>query len=423
MKVLIVNTYDKGGAANACLRLHEGLLQKNIDSKVLLKKKEKEFPRTFQIQNTNYSNKYQLLKQKWLGFLRVVGILEYSRKTLESKFKKQRPVGLEMFSFPYSNYDITSSPLYQEADIIHLHWVANFLDYESFFSKNTKPVIWTLHDMNPFTGGEHYLETFLGIDDFGYPVTRTFSAQDNVVTKKNLLLKQKVLRRVSNLIIVAPSVWLCQLAQESSVFNNKNVCCIPNGINSEIFQPRDRNYSRDILNIPKDKTVILFVADSIRNHRKGYVYLKKAFNMMQRSDVILCAIGSIKNELDAVKNTIQLGVINDERLMSIAYSAADVFVVPSLMDNLPNTVLESLVCGTPVIGFPVGGIPDMVKHGYNGLLTTEVNALALFEAITLFLNTKDNFKRSAIRTDALVKYDLSIQSDEYIKLYQKIMSR
>ncbi|WP_417197995.1 glycosyltransferase [Bizionia sp.] len=422
MKILIVNTYDRGGAANACLRLHEGLLHKAVDSKVLLRHKEKSLPKTFQFHKSHSSkSKFHILKEKVLLFLRVMGILNKPKPSKEQQFLKQRESGLELFSFPDSNFDITSSPLYQEADIINLHWVASFLDYESFFRKNTKPVVWTLHDMNPFTGGEHYLETTLGIDSVGEPLSRELSELEKRVFKENLSLKFKAIQSASNISIVAPSEWLGLEAQNSTVFKSKPVYCIPYGINAEVFQPRNRNYSRAILNIPKNKKVILFVADSISNHRKGYAYLKKAFDLMQRDDVILCAVGSKKSALESVKNTIELGSIYDERLMSMAYSAADVFVIPSLMDNLPNTVLESLMCGTPVIGFPIGGIPDMIQDGENGLLTKTVNSMALLDTIDTFLVTMDSFDRESIRAHAIKKYDLKIQADSYIDLFKTIL--
>jgi len=138
MKILIVNTYDSGGAANACLRLHEGLLQVGVDSKALIKRKEKPLPQTFKFQKTyNRINKFQILKEKVILFFRVMGILNKPKASQNQLFLKQRQSGLELFSFPQSEFDITCSPLYQEADIINLHWVANFLDYESFFRKNT----------------------------------------------------------------------------------------------------------------------------------------------------------------------------------------------------------------------------------------------------------------------------------------------
>ncbi|TXE17130.1 glycosyltransferase [Psychroserpens burtonensis] len=422
MKILIVNTYDRGGAANACLRLHEGLLLKNVDTNVLLRRKEKNIPQTFQFHNTHKpKSKLQVLKEKSVVFLRIMGVLQKPKQSLKSRFLTQRQEGLELFTFPHSNFDVTTSPLYQEADIINLHWVANFLDYESFFRKNTKPVVWTLHDMNPFTGGQHYLETFLGVDESGNPIKRVLAEEETRVSNANLMIKENSIKSTSNITVVTPSKWLCQAAKESDMFSAKKIYHIPYGLDSKVFQPRDRDYSRDILNIPKNKKVILFVADSISNHRKGYAYLKKALDMIKLDDVVLCAVGGKTSELESEKSAIELGLIYDERLMSIVYSAADVFVIPSLMDNLPNTVLESLMCGTPVIGFSVGGIPDMIEHNINGLLVDNISSQSLVKTIKQFFATIDNFNRSSIRTTAVKKYDLAVQANAYTKLFEDIL--
>jgi glycosyltransferase involved in cell wall biosynthesis len=225
---------------------------------------------------------------------------------------------------------------------------------------------------------------------------------------------------VDNLTIVAPSEWLAQEARKSEVFKGKSVLCIPYGLNAEIYSPRDQDYSRDLLNIPRNKKVILFVADSISNNRKGFIFLKRAFQQLTNENVVLCAIGQKNSELDCIDNILELGPIYDERLMSIAYSAADVFVIPSLMDNLPNTVLESIMCGTPVIGFPVGGIPEMIVDGENGLLTKDISVSSLVETLSKFLDFPGRFDRKRIRENAVEKYEQKVQAERYISLFKKI---
>jgi glycosyltransferase involved in cell wall biosynthesis len=304
-----------------------------------------------------------------------------------------------------------------------LHWVAGFLDYSSFFQKNTKPVVWTLHDMNPFTGGEHYVEEYLGIDDLGHPINRKISKEEINLAQENISIKMKAISKIDNLTIVAPSEWLAEEARKSEVFKGKPVFCIPYGLDSEIFAPRDKNYSRALFNIPKDKTVILFVADSIDNHRKGFIFLQKAFQQIANSNIVLCAIGNKNSDLESIENILELGPIYDERLMSIAYSAADVFILPSLMDNLPNTVLESLMCGTPVIGFSVGGMQDMIQDRANGFLTEEISVESLVKSINEFLKNTDCFNKIEIRENALKKYDQKVQSQRYIDLFTNILNK
>ena len=424
MKVLVVNTYDRGGAANACLRLYQGLLDEGIDASLLLKRKQKNLPNAEILAPQKQKKSIlQKLKAKLKTLMRELNLIKKESTSPQLSFLKNRPQGLELFSFPDSNFDITDSPLYQEADIINLHWVAGFLDYKSFFEKNTKPVVWTLHDMNPFTGGEHYEENYSGIGIDGFPMERIREQREKNISDKNLALKIKSLQPATNLTIVAPSQWLADEARKSEVFKNRRVLRIPYGLDSEIFKPVDRAYSREIFNIPTGKKVILFVADSISNNRKGFIFLKKAFEQLTRDDVILCAIGQKNGELASLNNVLELGPIYDERLMSVVYSAADVFVIPSLMDNLPNTVLESLMCGTPVIGFPVGGIPDMIEHGKNGLLTKDVSVSGLKDTLLEFLDSANDFNRNSIREDAKNKYDLKIQAQAYIDLFRDILKK
>jgi glycosyltransferase involved in cell wall biosynthesis len=311
--------------------------------------------------------------------------------------------------------------LYKDASIVNLHWVADFLDYKSFFEKNTKPVIWTLHDMNPFTGGEHYEEEYFGIDELGFPIKRNISDEELRVAKENIAIKKQALAKVANLTIVAPSEWLAAEARKSEVFINREVHCIPYGLDSEVYGPRDKNHSRELLNIHKDKKVILFVADSIDNNRKGFVFLKKAFEQLADPNLFLCSIGNKNSDLESLDTILELGPIYDERMMSVAYSAADVFVIPSLMDNMPNTVLESLMCGTPVIGFPVGGIPDMIQDGINGFITDEISVSSLVKTINKFLNNPSCFDPIEIRNDAVKKHDQKVQSQQYIDLFESTL--
>jgi glycosyltransferase involved in cell wall biosynthesis len=424
MKVLLVNTYDKWGAANSCLRMHNGLLKSGVDSRVLLRYKEKNISFTEVLKpRIQVTSKFQRVKIKFRVILKKRKVLKQKPASENELFLRNRQKGLEAFSFPDSKFDITKSEPYNDAVIVNLHWVADFLDYSSFFKKNKKPVVWTLHDMNPFTGGEHYLEKYLGIDTLGFPLKRHITDEELRIAKKNILIKTQALSNVDNLTIVAPSQWLAEEARRSDVFKNFAVFCIPYGLDAEIFKPRGKNYSRDLLGIPKDKKVVLFVADSIDNSRKGFVFLKKALEHVSDQNLFLCTVGAKKNVIETTENILELGAIYDERLMSVAYSAADVFVIPSLMDNLPNTVLESLMCGTPVIGFPVGGIPDMIQDSVNGFITEEISVDSLVKTINKFLNNPSCFNEIEIRHNALNKYDQKVQSQRYIDLFVKILNK
>ncbi len=420
MKILHINTYDTGGAGKACMRLHQGLLEENIDSKALIKERSYYLPLTFSfiLALANFRVK---LKHKLVGIGKKLKLLStYSeQERTEIALEKVRK-GLEMLSYPFAITDITESPLYKDADIIHLHWVANFLDWQSFFAKNTKPIVWTLHDQNPFLGIEHYAERFLGIDDNGMPIERKYQKQELQEGEKMVDFKKNVLKNIDKITIVAPSKWLFEDSKKSQVFEKFEHFHIPYGFSINIFKPYNRDFCREILGLPQNKKVILFVADSVDNNRKGFVFLKKALEKIKNDEIVLCAVGS-KTNIEKKINLIELGKIQDERLMAMAYSAADVFVIPSLEDNLPNTMIESLLCGTPIIGFPVGGILDVLEDSENGYLCSEISVDTLQKNIEIFLNNSHLFDRQKIAQKAQEKYALKVQAKKYINLYHVIL--
>lgn len=386
MKILLVATQDKGGAGIACVRLHLGLLAQGIKSKLLLLNRF----------NQNIPESYAF----------------YENQPLLSIFKKIRkrltfwnydtmglPKGYEPFLPPYSVHKLHEHPLYSWADVINLHWVAYFLDYPSFFQHNKKPIIWTLHDMNPFTGGHHY--------EVGFPIEayqRLIKRYTNV--KKTALANQ-------NLTIVSPSVWLKEKSKASEILHSFQHLVIPYGLNKNLFMPRNQEVTRKLLNLPIEKKVLLFVAMSLSNQRKGYAILKQAIKQIRdKSQILLLILGD--NQIDYPNiETHTLGFLREEEKIALAYAAADIFVLPSIEDNLPNTVLESLMCGTPVVGFRIGGVPDMIINGKNGFLCEEMTAKCLTHTIEQALYAK--LTREWIRKDAVRRFDSSVQAKRYIQ--------
>lgn len=423
MKVLHVNTYQYWGAAKACIRLHEGLLAQGVDSKLLSLKVN-------HIRTTVASYQYdkkevaraptfrQRLRDKTKRLLAELHIDIDKNKTFPNHLAG-RPTHFEVFSTLENVYDISQNKLVQEADIINLHWVAGFFDYTAL-KKIKKPIIWTLHDMNPFTGGCHYDG---GCGKFTTNCSHCPQLEGTInhnLSHHILNKKKEALVGLHAFHIVSPSFWLKEQSQKS-VFRAYPHACIPNSFPTNTFQPRDKAFSRNLLDLPTDKKIVLFVADSIHNTRKGYTYLVEALAKLSDKNILLCAIGSKTNLLNSNIPCVELGRIEDERLMSVAYAAADVFVIPSLEDNLPNTVAESLCCGTPVIGFNVGGIPDMVQDGTNGYLCPEISIEALKNTIEKFLANPTVFDREKISKEAHEKYALEVQAKAYIDLYKKIL--
>ena len=328
---------------------------------------------------------------------------------------------LEIVNIPVSEYDITRERSYKKADIAHLHWVGGFLDWPTFFSKNKKPVVWTLHDMNPFKGFEHIEEPYYGIDSEGFPILRVRSDKEVELSEYWLEFKNSILAEVENITVVAPSLWMLNKSKNSALFSRYRHVHIPNSVPERIFHPKDKTQCCLKLGLPVDKPILLFVANDVNNSNKGFEYLVRALKALNLNDnITLCAVGAVTDTFSK-QQIISLGLINDEEKMADIYAAADAFIIPSLEDNLPNTMLESLMCGTPVIGFPVGGIQETIQDGFNGYLCERIGVPPLVETIKKFLENADSFSREAIAADALKKYATDIQAQAYLNLYKEIL--
>lgn len=406
MKILHINTYLSSGAGNAMLRLHNGLLDNGIDSKILtLGDKNKK-----DIYNYMDASKKGWLKNPIKKFKLKI---DHIRKNKLLKNKKYTP---EIFTLPFSSFNVSIENLIKESDIINLHWIANFIDYKSFFKKIEKPVVWTLHDMNPFTGGCHY-----SFDCNKYINNCETCFQLQGISQRNLselVLKEKYhALKNQNITTVTLSDWLTHCVKKSFVFSNTKNRHIPNGLSDKYFHYIEKNQARTKLGLSNDYKYILFVSDSIYNYRKGVKYIIDASkNMEENVRFLLVGKGIFEKE-----NFINFGVINDEKKLAQIYAAADLFVIPSRADNLPNTVLESLFCGTPVVGFNVGGIKDMVKENINGNLTDEISTRSLLKTIIKAMNI--NFSSKDISNYAIHKFSVDNQVESYIRLYKEILEK
>jgi glycosyltransferase involved in cell wall biosynthesis len=228
---------------------------------------------------------------------------------------------------------------------------------------------------------------------------------------------------VNRLHIIAPSKWLKDLSQTSPLLKKFLHYHIPNGIDHDIFQPEEQTSARQKLNLPVGRKIFLFIADDLKTKRKGYNLLKTAFEKLASDDVVLCSVGRSGTGTIDNPNVIELGVVQTEKEMNLVYSAADLFIIPSLEDNLPNTVIEALLCGIPVAGFPIGGITDMITDGVNGYLASKVGIDELVLILRKYLNGKHIFNKEKIRNNAILKYGIAVQVNAYKKLYVKVLSQ
>ncbi|MCU0451739.1 MAG: glycosyltransferase, partial [Bernardetiaceae bacterium] len=348
-RVLHISTYDGlGGAARACVRLHTGLREAGWPSALLTL--DRSSP------GITAHSTYNALPKGWAAAVNgKIRSFYYYRQLRQ--LQQVRPPGREFFSWPAAPIDVTQTPQFQQADILNLHYVSEFVDYFSFFAQlaaryPAKRVVWTLHDMSAFTGGCHHADECLGYQRACQACPQLPSPAFANWSQRMLARKQAVLAKLSpgQLHLVSPSAWLKQLAEGSQVFARFRHWHIPNGVDGRVFRPVDQAVARQALGLPLQGKVLLFVANSLGNERKGFPLLVQALAQLAHpaDDLALCAIGAPGPDLPAFRYPVlPLGLVADERLLALAYSAADVFVMPSLAENLPNVISESLLCGTP----------------------------------------------------------------------------
>lgn len=314
----------------------------------------------------------------------------------------------------------------RDADIINLHWVAGLVDYSSMATSLAgKKIVWTLHDMNPFTGGCHYAGRCNKYEKSCGACPQLGSTSEDDLAAKVWTLKQQAFRGL-DITVVAPSRWIAECASRSALFRGRKVLCVPYGVPEKVYRPYPRETIRSALDIPIETKVILFGADNLLNVRKGFSYLLdglKSYRTKGESPVMLVTFGSIdpQTRIRSPYPVLNLGSIFGDRQLAGVYSLADVFVIPSLEDNLPNTVLEAMACGVPVVGFGIGGIPDMVEHRKTGFVARPEDMASLIEGIdwVLFSAPEENL-RQACRAKLLQSYTLASQAACYLGLYSRM---
>ncbi len=403
MKVLHINQSDiGGGAAIAGYRLHQELLSQDVDSRLLVgvSKTDSNLVETVP---RNKIEKY-LSKITWrIGFNHINHI---------------------------SSFGIPKHRFYQEADCLNFHNLhTDFFSYLAIPKlTKEKPAIFTLHDMWSFTGHCAYSYDCdrwqFGCGSCPYPDTYPKIGLDN--TRWEWKLKDWVYS-TSDITIVSPSKWLTEQAQKS-MLNRFKIHYIPHGIDTKAYQPLDKSLCRYLLDIPQNKKVLLFGADSLKDSRKGGDLLIKALQKLPQSLRAETVILTFGNGGEAIAPqtgipTICLGYIGSDRLKSIAYSAADLFIFPTRADNLPLVLQESMACGTPMVSFNIGGVPDLVRPDVTGYLAQPENTQDFCNGIVQLLEDeklRDNMSKNC-RAIALEEYPIELQAKRYIELYGKIL--
>ncbi len=312
------------------------------------------------------------------------------------------------------------------ADIFHLHWATDLLDFRVLRRLAERaPLVWTFHDMNAFTGGCHYTQgcaRFTG-ECGACPLLPSTDPED--VTHRTLRRKVAALEQVppSRLTVVAPSRWMASEVRRSTTFGRFDVEVIPNGLDTQVFRPMNRAALRAQAGFAPDDRLILFVADNLSDRRKGMVELEQALAQIGPvPNLKILTLGGMSGRLQGPRYR-HLGQLHDAEKICEAYNMADIFVIPTLQDNFPNTVLEALASGTPVVGFATGGVADAVEDGISGLLAPTGDVAGLAQHITRALNDAA-LRRSmslAARERAVNLYGLKRQAGAFAALYRRML--
>lgn len=406
----------EGGAARGAYRLHHALRKQGEDSRMFVLRQQTSEPTTEQYHPPVGSTK---------RLLRAIRREHLRRAQLP--YQQSRPEGCEHFRDDRSPIGPELWDRLCEADIVNLHWVADFIDYQRFFPfAERMPLVWTMHDMNPFTGGCHYdLECGRFTSQCG-ACPQLGSSRQNDLSRAIHRRKAAALSTLSpeRVRLVAGSRWLTDEAKKSSLLSRFSITTIHYGIDTSIFRPRNGSALRASLDIPSSAFVVLFAADHLSNHRKGLAFLLKALHRLPKNhQIYLLTAGSAGTaSLDLPFPHIHLGYLSTETMLSLFYSAGDCFVIPSLQEVFGLTALEAMACATPVVGFATGGIPDMVKPGESGLLAPTGDVSDLSRQIEWMIDHPEAALAMGKRARLLAEreFTLDIQAGKYEAIYNEL---
>jgi glycosyltransferase involved in cell wall biosynthesis len=409
MKVVNLSSFDlAGGAARAAYRMHQGLLNIDIESLLLVQHKQSNDPTVETVEN------------KLIAKLRSTGDSAFL------SFYRNR----QQFFSPQRFPDVLPKYIDRLApDIVNLHWICNgFVSVEAL-SKFKQPLVWTLNDMWPFTGGCHYS---LGCDSY----TKSCGNCPQLQSDREFDLSRSIWQRKAkqwqdlNLTIVATSQWMANCAKASTLFQNLRIEVIPPGLDTNIFKPVDSRFARELLDLPVEKKLVFFGAiGGTEDKRKGFhlleAALKKLSNTSWKDRIELVVFGASQpiEPLDLGFPIHYLGKLEDELSLRVAYSAADLLIAPSIEEAFGQVASESLACGTPVVVFANTGLMDIIDHQQNGYVAKSCDIEDLAKGITWVLEDLDRHKkmRFMARAKAEREYAIEIQANKYTNLFHEIL--
>ena len=404
--ILHIISGRSGGAAKGAVSLHNELVRQKVNSNLLLRDKLTDYQENTLSLSESITEKFIVLLLKKA---------EYYFSLLH------RPAPGSAFSIGIFGSRIMTHPAYKAADIVHLHWINQGMLNISEIRRIDKPIVWTLRDMWPFTGGCHYSLDCNGymslcercprvLRSFGFDVARFLHTRKmDVFTKKHIHW-------------VAISHWMKEIAKKSSVCRGNRVSVIHNGISLDDFFPLDKRTARKALNLPADIKIVLVGAQNLKDSYKGFSKFIDCLPHVQDDCHFVFFGGSVRDIVDPLNISYsELGFLSKSSNLRQAYSAADVFVFPSVQEAFGKTVIEAMACGTPVVAFDSNGPKDVIDHMKNGYLARPFVSEELAKGINWLIDTDQypSISQTAIKR-VKEMFNISIIAKEYIELYSHI---
>ena len=410
MKVLLVNTSEStGGAAIACSRIMTALRKEGVDASMMVRNPEGRREGVIPVGSG--------LHKKW-SFLR-----ERAAIWAANGYNRDNIFYVDIAN---SGIDITKKKAFRKADIIHLHWInqgyISLRGLEKIVASG-KPIVWTMHDMWPFTGICHHADscTRYNAECHDCPLLPKRGFKD--LAWETFERKAAALDK-ANVTFVGCSKWLAGLCSKSRIAEGHKVVSIPNPIDTDVYAPMDKAAARRKLGLPEDKKLILFCSVKTNDIRKGMKYFQDCCKILKDTaadDIEIMILGKNGELLAQTLNLPchALGYVGGGNPIAEYYNAADVFVTPSLQENLPNTIMESMSCGVPCVGFEIGGIPEMIDHLSNGYVAKYKSAEDLARGIRWVLEEADYESLSGnARAKALDSWSEKVVAQQYISLFK-----
>lgn len=412
MRVLHITYTTTGGAGIAVVRLHKALLEQGIESKVLVGQTNivsDDIVKTTETMRGRYKVSNVPVLDKIIRALRRKGKCMTPMEKMEFELAKLDRKYPAYFDLPLSSFELEKHPLVEWADIINLHWISGFVDFPTFFDSVKKPIVWTMHDLNPFYGGFHHIR----LRD------KYFSQYENL-EKESYNVKKKALAGFGNLTLIALSSEMERLMKGHEFYKERQIFKIHNCVEPSASPIVEKAALRNMLEWPVDKKILLFVNKNMNDSEKGLRELLESLDMMDSDNIMLACVGDgyvpdSKKQIDVR----HYRSVSDAIWLKLLYSAVDFLVQPSHQEAFPLTPIEALCCGTPVIITPVSGAEDMIDED-NGVIADGYSPVDISKAIKVASGRQ--YDSQKIRKHAIECYSPKHIAKQYIDVYQRVLN-